>query len=133
MKKCNKKKLIDPKALQGNKKVTLTNVPLTLLPLMAKPMNDGKDKYGKYNWLECKDGKLDNLTYINAALRHMLLYLAGQDVTSDSGAHHLDAVVAGLSILRDAEMFDKVTDSRIKLSNDNLEKYERLINQELGT
>lgn len=122
------KKSIDPKQSQGAKKVNFDPVPITLLALAAKGNQNGADKYGIYNWLELEDGTMSLNTYINATLRHILLFKAGQDKASDSDIHHLDHILAGLSVVRDAMIFNKVNDDRVKLSPEQIEIFEKLIN-----
>jgi hypothetical protein len=120
------KKSVDPKKLAGAKKLDLSTVPLSTLVLLANPMGNGAGKYGKYNWLE-GDKKLDMMTYINANLRHMILFMAGQDVASDSGVHHLDHAMASLAVLRDAMLANKVNDNRITYDKETLNRLESLI------
>ena len=103
----------NPKARAGAKKLTLTNVAISPRVFMAGPMNHGAAKYEKYNWID-KDKGLDMMTYVDAALRHITLFMAGEDCAEDSGFHHLDHVMAGISVLRDAMMLDNVTDNRVK-------------------
>jgi hypothetical protein len=123
----------DPKAAAGSKKATMTNIPLTMLPLISIPMNDGArpEKYGKYNWLSQPDGSMDMMVYLNGILRHVLLLMAGQDYTSDTGVHHMTAIGAGAAVASDAIFFGKMGDNRVKLTPEQLEKYENLINQTL--
>jgi len=121
----------DPKAHAGDKKISMTSVPLTMIPLAGIPMEDGVIKYGKYNWLTQPDHSMDLMVYLNGILRHLLLLMAGQDFTSDSGIHHLTAIVAGASVASDALFFDKMKDTRIKLTETQLLKYEALINKQL--
>lgn len=133
MTEVNKYENGDPKAHAGAKKITMTNIPLTMLPLVSIPMNDGAkpDKYGKYNWLSQPDNSMDMMVYLNGILRHILLCMAGQDYTSDSGVAHFTAIAAGASVASDAIFFGKMHDNRIKLTPEQLEKYEKLINNQL--
>ena len=116
----------NPKDIAGNKKINFTNIALTALVSQAGPMKDGVAKYEKYNWYD-PDKAVDNLAYINAALRHIYLYLAGEDNAEDSGHSHLAHVVTGLSVLIDAQFIDNATDSRIKMPPEALAKFKRLI------
>lgn len=122
---------IDPKVSQANKKVSFNAIPLTILPLIAQANQDGADKYGKYNWLELPDDSMVLSTYINAMERHLLLLKAGQDFTSDgSHVHHLAAIIAGAAVALDALVFGKLKDDRVKLSPEQLEIFEKLINKQ---
>lgn len=103
----------NPKARAGAKKLTMTNVPISMLVHNSFPMNDGAAKYTKYNWID-KDKGLDMMTYIDAVYRHITLFMAGEDCAEDSGRHHLDHIMSGVCVLRDAMMLDNVTDNRVK-------------------
>lgn len=116
----------DPKEKCGNKKLTLTNTPISLLALASFAMNNGVEKYGKHNWLLTKK-PLDNMTYINAALRHIFLYLAGEDKASDSNICHLDHAISSLAVLRDAQLNNRVSDNRVKMTKYGLKQLKLMI------
>jgi len=119
---------VDPKQSQATKKMQFDAVPVSLL-LHAQPGNqNGADKYGVYNWLTLGDGAMSMSTYLNALQRHLLLFRAGQDVTSDTGIHNLDSMISGLAVLRDAMLFNKVNDDRVKLSPEQITILESKIN-----
>ena len=121
---------VDPKQSQAVKKMNFDAVPISLL-LHAQPGNqNGADKYGLYNWLQLDDGSMSMSTYLNALQRHLILFRAGQDLTSDTGIHNLDSMISGLAVLRDAMLFNKVKDDRVKLSNEQIEILEKLINRD---
>lgn len=120
---------VDPKQSQAIKKKQFDNIPLTVLLLLSEPCQNGADKYGPHNWLKLEDGSMSLQTYLNALQRHLILFKAGQDEASDSGIHHLDHMMAGLAIVRDAMLHGKVDDDRIKLSDEQIETLERLMNQ----
>lgn len=119
---------VDPKQAQAVKKMSFDAVPLSLL-LHAQPGNqNGADKYGVYNWLKLEDGSMSMSTYLNALQRHLLLFRAGQDNTSDTNINNLDSMISGLAVLRDAMLFNKVKDDRVKLSAEQIEILENKIN-----
>lgn len=121
---------VDPKQSQAVKKMSFDAVPISLL-LHAQPGNqNGADKYGLYNWLQLDEGSMSMSTYLNALQRHLILFRAGQDLTSDTGIHNLDSMISGLAVLRDAMLFNKIKDDRVKLSNEQIEILEKLINRE---
>lgn len=124
-------KPVDPKQSCAVKKVTFDNVPITLDILATYGADSGAAKYGPLNWIQLEDGTMSLMTYLNAIKRHWILFKAGQDVASDSGIHHLDHLIAGLAVVRDAMMFNKVNDDRIKLSEEHLVILEKLINKEI--
>lgn len=124
------KKKVDPKQSQAIKKMSFNAVPISLL-LHAQPGNqNGADKYGVYNWLALEDGSMSMNTYLNALQRHLLLFRAGQDNTSDTNIHNLDSMISGLAVLRDAMLFGKVMDDRVKLTDKQIKILETLLNQE---
>ena len=121
---------IDPKQGEAIKKLSFNAVPITLRLLAAPANQSGADKYGVWNWLALPDGSMSLMTYINALERHLTLFRAGQDFTSDTNIHNLDSMIAGLAVVRDAMIFGKVHDDRCKLSHDQIQTLERLINNE---
>ena len=52
---------------------------------LANVLTDGASKYGLNNWKECKDTR----RYEDALYRHLLQYLRGENIDSDSGHHHM--------------------------------------------
>lgn len=129
---CAMEKPVDPKQACAVKKMTFDAVPISLL-LHAQPGNkNGADKYGVYNWLKLEDGSMSINTYLNALQRHLILFRAGQDDTSDTGINNLDSMISGLAVLRDAMLFNKVCDDRVKLSKEQIEILEALMNNVEG-
>lgn len=123
-------KKVDPKQACAVKKVTFDNVPITLQILATLGADNGALKYGQWNWLKLEDGSMSIMTYLNALQRHLTLFRAGQDNTSDTDIHNLDSMIAGLAVVRDAMIFGKVVDDRTKLSEDQIVILEKLINKE---
>ncbi len=121
---------IDPKQSAASEKVTFDSVPITLDILATYGADNGAAKYGPWNWLVLEDGTMSLMTYINALKRHWILFRAGQDSASDSDIHHLDHLIAGLAVVRDAMIFDKVKDDRVKLSPEQIVILEKLLNKE---
>lgn len=111
----------DPKGKAATGKLKFENIPLTALVDLANGMNDGAAKYGSHNWLTVEE-PIDNMVYINAALRHLVLYMAGEDAARDSGVNHLAHVICGLSVLRSAEAVGKVQDNRRKLPGEAINR-----------
>lgn len=52
---------------------------------LANVLTGGASKYGLNNWKECKDTR----RYEDALYRHLLQYLRGENIDSDSGHHHM--------------------------------------------
>lgn len=99
----------NPKQKFGDKKPPLRLLPLSaqLAQLMAHL--DGNLKYGPFNW---RDQPVEANTYINAALRHLQLYAAGEEYTRDTGVNNLGAVMACCAILIDASEHNTLIDNR---------------------
>ena len=116
----------DPKARMGNKKMGFTHLPMSLLLNTAKNMKYGANEYGEKNWVN-KDRNLKVNVYLNAAFRHLILYMIGQDLTSDRGTNHLDCVISGLAVIRDAQLLDNWNDDRIKYPKEYIERVEALL------
>jgi len=125
-------KLIDPKQSCSTKKMTFDSITATLDLIVTAAAQSGADKYGAWNWLHLEDGTMSLMTYINAVRRHWLLFKVGQDYTSDTGIHNLDSIICGLSVVRDAMIFGKVCDDRVKMTPEQIELYEKYLNKELS-
>ena len=76
---------------------------------LGKAMADGEAKYGRFNW---RDRSITASVYYDAMMRHMLAYWDGENVASDSGAHHLGHVMACCAILLDAARTGSLDDDR---------------------
>lgn len=100
---------MNPKDLVGAKKAPLALVPPAAVIGMAEAFGNGAAKYGPYNW---RDQPIQVLTYLEAAERHILAFRDGQDHAEDTGIHHIAHAMAGLAILYDALMSDRVVDNR---------------------
>jgi hypothetical protein len=105
----SKPKSSNPKDLIGFRKPPIALVPPTLFLYASLAMKLGARKYGPYNW---RKESVSSMTYINAALRHLLCYLDGEKVDPESGAPHLAHCIACCGILLDAEVNNKLIDDR---------------------
>jgi len=105
-----------PEATNPKDLIGITKVPLGLLPSAGKihgamAMKNGAAKYGPYNW---REKKIKMSIYIDALERHLLALRDGEDIAQDSGISHLGHIVAGASILLDAQVMDCLIDDRPK-------------------
>lgn len=91
----------NPKQLYGDLKAALQLVPPALVIGASKAMKEGAIKYGAYNW---RKSKVEYLTYIGGAMRHLQAILDGEDVDPESttGKLHLEGVAANMAIALDA-------------------------------
>lgn len=85
--------------------------------LTAKPLNDiidvfefGSKKYGDYNWFK----GFPYLDLFNAAQRHLLAWLDGEDYAEDSGLHHLAHAAANMHMLLELLKTHPELDNRYK-------------------
>lgn len=99
----------NPKDLMGIQKVPIHLVPPASMIYEASAFEHGASKYGKYNW---RDKKVICSIYIDAAFRHLLAYLDGQDIDEDSGLSHLAHLKATIGVIIDAKENNCLIDDR---------------------
>ena len=108
---------MNPKDIQGSAKPNLSRLPLAPLMEVIAGMEEGALKYGPWNW---RDEKISETIYADAAIRHVLQWLARQDIDPDSGLPHISKAIAGLLILRDAQIHGCSIDNRAVQQNLNV-------------
>lgn len=101
----------NPKKQFGDKKPPLAQLPLVALAHASTAHYDGDLKYGFRNW---REKPVEALTYINAAMRHLMLWGEGEEIARDTGVNNLGAVIACCAILLDAQANDALIDNRSK-------------------
>lgn len=101
----------DPKKIYGDKKPPLAQLPLVALAHASCAHYDGDLKYGWRNW---RDNPVEALTYLNAAMRHLMLWQEGEEYARDTGVNNLGAVIACCAILLDAQANKALIDNRSK-------------------
>jgi hypothetical protein len=99
----------NPKDLLGMKKVNLHLVPPSSIIYQALAMEDGAKKYGPYNW---RQNKVVATIYVDAAMRHLMAWLDGEENAADSGKPHLAHALACLGIIVDAKETGNLVDNR---------------------
>lgn len=99
----------NPKDLIGLTKPPLRLVPPAAMICMSKVMALGADKYGPYNW---REHPVRRTVYIEAAMRHLLQALDGEDVDPESGQTHEAHAAACMAIILDAEACGNLIDDR---------------------
>lgn len=99
----------NPKDVLGLRKPPLRLVPPALLIFVAKVMGLGARKYGAYNWRTLRVRKL---VYIEAAMRHLMAVIDGEDTDPESGMPHEAHVAACMGILLDAQALGVLIDDR---------------------
>jgi hypothetical protein len=99
----------NPKTAFGAVKPGTFNTPPIPLYEYSLAHYQGALKYGHYNW---REDPVSISTYINAARRHIDLFLEGQKDASDTGIHNLAHAMTCLSIVIDAEWYGTLIDDR---------------------
>lgn len=99
----------NPKDLIGRTKPGLSCVPCAPLFEAGRVLRHGADKYGRHNW---RDLAISSSVYYDAALRHLMAWWEGEDLDPESGHPHLAHAIAGLMVLRDAQIQGKCRDDR---------------------
>ena len=100
---------LNPKQLYGDLKSPLHLVPGSATAYISMGLKEGAHKYGAFNW---RATKVETMTYVGAALRHLAAFTDGQDTDVDSGYPHLAHAMASLAILVDALEGDFAVDNR---------------------
>jgi hypothetical protein len=99
----------NPKDAVGIKKAPMSTVSSLVLQEVGVAMLEGARKYGRHNY---RVAGVRASVYHDAAMRHLNAYWEGQDVDPDSGLSHITKAIAGLIVLRDAQINSKFTDDR---------------------
>ncbi len=94
--------------------VALKKCPLQLLPpiadeLVARVLEGGAGKYGKFNW---RSQPIELTTYIGAIMRHLARIRCGEDIDAESGLPHMAHIMATAAIVMDANEHGKLIDDR---------------------
>lgn len=100
----------NPKKAFGDKKPPLGQMPLVAMIHGALAFYDGKGKYGNRNW---RKNHVEAQTYVEAILRHVLLWANGEEFARDTGVHNLGGVIASASLLLDAQANGALIDNRV--------------------
>lgn len=101
----------NPKTVVGRAKAPLRLVPAALMIRTAVVQELGAAKYSPMNW---RGYKVSHVTYLEAALRHILLAMDGEDVDPESGELHEAHVAACMAITIDARLVGNLVDDRYK-------------------
>lgn len=99
----------NPKDAVGTKKAPMSTVSAPVMLEVGTAMLEGALKYGRHNYREIG---VRASVYYDACLRHMMAWWEGEDTDPDSGVSHVTKAIAGLMVLRDAMIRDKMVDDR---------------------
>ena len=99
----------NPKDACGRAKPSISVLPIAPIMECCAAMEEGRQKYGPWNW---READVNRRVYIDAAIRHLLQDLSGEDIDPDSDLPHVTKAIAGLLILRDAMIHGNCIDDR---------------------
>lgn len=99
----------NPKHAAGLSKPPLHLVPMTAVIQEALVFKLGAAKYGPFNW---RDHAVVRSIYLDAAMRHLMALMDGQDLDEESGRPHEAHIRACMAILLDARPLGKLIDDR---------------------
>lgn len=100
---------LNPKDMIGQRKATLSCIPMPVMMEVGVGMLEGAMKYGRYNW---RTTSVKSSIYFDATMRHLIQWWEGDDIDTDSGIHHISKAITSLVVLRDAMICDKFVDDR---------------------
>lgn len=103
-----------PKKFFGSKKPSPHFIPPVAIIEESVVMALGAAKYGAFNW---QDNPIDASTYYDAAMRHLMIWYAGEDLDEESRASHLAHVRACMAILIDSQASGIMIDNRPKCAS----------------
>lgn len=105
------KGLPNPKDAFGTKKIPLRFIPWAALASLAYVMHFGAVIKG-YGWMNWRKHPVLRSVYHEAALRHLLSAMDGEDLDPESGQPHEAHVMACMAILLDAKANVNLIDDR---------------------
>lgn len=105
----SKLKESNPKEACGIKKVPISTVPQAPLAEVGVALLEGGRKYGRHNY---RKTKVRASTYFDAVWRHLSAWYEGEDIDPMSGVPHISKAMAGLFVLRDAQITGFYEDDR---------------------
>jgi len=108
---------MNPKDRAGAAKPNLSILPFAPLYEVIPAIYEGRRKYGYWNW---RSEEISETIYADAAIRHLMQFISGEDVDADSGIHHISKAIAGLLVVRDAMLHGTSFDDRCVEQNLNI-------------
>lgn len=109
--KNNKKAVRDanPKTVFGAQKADLSLIPPAAEYHMTCALENGRDKYGPFNW---RHNDVPVMTYVAAIKRHLAAFVDGENFSQDAGVHHFGHIMASAAIVIDAIEGGQLIDDR---------------------
>lgn len=99
----------NPKDKVGSSKVPMNMLPEAAIVHGSLAMLEGALKYGKKNY---RHYPVKASVYLDAIERHKEKYASGEDADKTTRVKHLGSIIAGASILLDAELHGTLIDDR---------------------
>lgn len=90
-------------------KPQVSGVPPIAIMALGAAMQNGVDKYGRFNW---RATGVTSSVFYDAMMRHLVSWHSGEQYADDSKVHHLAHLMAGCAILLDAELHKCLNDDR---------------------
>ncbi|MBG24154.1 MAG: hypothetical protein CMF22_11965 [Idiomarinaceae bacterium] len=115
----------NPKDIIGSSKIPMSIWPSAATAYGSVGLYNGALKYGKANF---RASNVRTSIYVDAAMRHMMAYMEGEEVDPDDGVPHLAAALASLAIIVDAKTAGTLIDDR----QVEAEGYRDMINEMTG-
>ena len=105
---------VNLKTIAGADKPKTSPVPPIAILALGAAMQDGSNKYGRFNW---RTSEVTASVFFDAMMRHLLMWYSGEDHANDSKVNHLAHLMAGAAIILDAEQTGVLIDDRDKTQN----------------
>jgi len=103
-------KQTNPKDAIGIEKAPITTISFPVMSEVGVAMLEGALKYSRHNY---REAGVRASVYIDACInRHLGPWWEGESIDPDSGLSHLTKAIAGLMVLRDAEIRGMMADDR---------------------
>ena len=99
----------NPKDAIGSEKNPHCTVSQAVMAEVGVAMMEGARKYGRHNY---RSTDIRASIYYDATRRHLDAWWEGEDIDAESGIHHITKAIAGLTVLRDGMIQDKIDDDR---------------------
>ena len=95
---------------KSDNKIPLELLPIRALEEVAKTLAYGSEKYEEHNWRK----GLGWSRCMGSCLRHIFLWMKGQDIDQESGLHHIAHAACNLLFIMEWVITDTGTDDRFK-------------------
>jgi hypothetical protein len=99
----------NPKNRAAKNKPKTSAVPPIAIMALGAAMQNGADKYGKFNW---RGTEVTASVFYDAIMRHLQAWYSGENFALDSNIHHLAHIMAGCAIILDASHNNVFVDDR---------------------